>query len=390
MQFDWVVVGAGFSGCVLAERLASQLDQRVLLIEKRDHIGGNAYDFYNEHGVLLHKYGPHIFHTNAKRIFDYLSNFTEWRPYQHRVLAMIDGIETPLPFNLNSMHKVFSRSLAEKLESKLIEAYGFNVQVPILKLREHENADLKFLADYIYNNVFLNYTTKMWDLKPEQLAASVTARVPVSVSRDDRYFRDTFQAMPKNGYSEMFKKMLSHPKIHVLTNTDYRDVVAEIRYRKLAYTGPIDAYFDYAHGELPYRSLNFKFETFDQPTVQKAGTVNYPNEYDFTRITDQKILTGQTGLLKSTTVTEFPTAYQRGVNDPYYPIPREENRAIFEKYATEAKALQGSVFFAGRLADYMYYNMDQVVARALACFEKEIVGAVEKSPNLKPPTPAPV
>jgi UDP-galactopyranose mutase len=374
MKADWVIVGAGFSGCVLAERIATQLDQRVLLVDKRDHFGGNAYDYYNEHGVLLHKYGPHIFHTNAKRIFDYLSNFTEWRPYQHRVMAMIDGIQVPIPFNLNSIYKVFPPTFAERLESELVKAYGYNVQIPILKLREQENQDLKFLADYIYNNVFFGYTTKMWDLKPEELSASVTARVPVSVSRDDRYFHDTFQAMPKFGYTEMFRKMLSHPKIHVLTNTDYRDAIAESGYKKMIYTGPIDAYFDYIHGELPYRSLDFRFDTYDSAQLQPVGTINFPNEYNFTRITEQKILTGQTGLPKSTTVTEFPSAYKRGVNDPYYPIPREENRELFEKYAQEAKALEGHVYFAGRLADYMYYNMDQVVGRALACFEKEIMG----------------
>ncbi len=377
MRVDWIVVGAGFSGCVLAERLASQLDQRVLLIDKRDHVGGNAYDYYDEHGVLVHKYGPHIFHTNSKRIFEYLSKFTEWRPYHHHVLGVVDGKKVPIPFNLNSLYQLFPPKYAERLETQLIETFGFNVKVPILKLREAVNGDLKFLADYIYQNVFHGYTTKMWDLKPEELAPSVTARVPVYISRDDRYFQDTYQAMPKLGYTEMFRRMLRHPNIAVLTNVDYSDIMEEVRFKKMAYTGPIDNYFDYLHGELPYRSLDFKLVTHDVERFQEVGTVNYPNDYAFTRMTEQKTLTGQSHLRRTTVVVEYPQAYQRDVNDPYYPIPRDENRELYEKYAREAKKLQGHVYFAGRLADYQYYNMDQVVGRALACFEKEIVTDTE-------------
>jgi UDP-galactopyranose mutase len=373
MRVDWIVVGAGFSGCVLAERLASQLDQKVLLVDKRDHVGGNAYDYYDEHGILVHKYGPHIFHTNAKRIFDYLSKFTEWRPYFHHVLGVIDGKKVPLPFNLNSLYQLFPQKYAERLEEQLIETFGFNVKVPILKMKETANGDLKFLAEYIYDNVFYGYTTKQWELKPEELAPAVTARVPVYISRDDRYFQDSYQAMPKLGYSELFRKMLNHPNIMVLTNADYRDIVEEIKFKKMAYTGPIDAYFDYMHGELPYRSLEFQLVTHDVERFQEVGTVNYPNDYSFTRMTEQKILTDQMDIKKTTMVVEYPHAYKRGVNDPYYPIPRDENNELYEKYEREASKLKGHVYFAGRLADYKYYNMDQVVARALACFEKEIV-----------------
>jgi len=381
MRTDWIVVGAGFAGAVLAERIATQLGQKVLLVDKRNHIGGNAYDEHDENGVLVHKYGPHIFHTNGKRIFDHLAKFTDWRPYHHRVLAMVDGQKVPVPFNLNSLYALLPQKYAEKLEEALIQTYGFNVKVPILKMRESANGDLKFLADYIYEKVFYGYTTKMWEMEPEQLSAAVTGRVPVYISRDDRYFQDTYQAMPKMGYTAMFRKMLDHPNIRVMTNVDYREVVEEVTFKKMVYSGPIDSYFDYMHGELPYRSLQFGFETKNQERVQEVGTINYPNEYDFTRITDQKILTGQEGLPNSTLITEYPQAYVRGLNDPYYPIPCDANKEQYALYAREAKKLEGHVYFAGRLADYQYYNMDQVVGRALACFEKEIAPEGLSSPS---------
>lgn len=387
MRTDWVVVGAGFSGAVLAERIATQLGQRVLLVDKRNHVGGNAYDEHDEHGILVHKYGPHIFHTNGKRIFEYLSKFTEWRPYHHRVLAVIDGKKVPVPFNLDSLYELLPQKYAERMEEALIRNFGFNVKVPILKLRETSDADLKTLADFIYEKVFYGYTTKMWEMEPEQLSAAVTGRVPVYISRDDRYFQDTYQAMPKLGYTAMFKRMLDHPNIRVLTNADYREVVEEVTFKKMVYTGPIDSYFDYMHGELPYRSLQFGFETVDQTRVQEVGTINYPNDYDFTRITEQKILTGQEGLPKSTLITEYPQAYVRGVNDPYYPIPCDTNKDQYALYAREAKKLEGHVFFAGRLADYQYYNMDQVVGRALACFEKEICSEQEALSTLPKASP---
>jgi UDP-galactopyranose mutase len=381
MRTDWIVVGAGFAGAVLAERIATQLGQKVLLVDKRNHIGGNAYDEHDENGVLVHKYGPHIFHTNGKRIFDHLSKFTDWRPYHHRVLAMVDGQKVPVPFNLNSLYALFPHRYAERLEDALIQNYGFNVKVPILKMRESTNDDLKFLADYIYDKVFYGYTTKMWEMEPEQLSAAVTGRVPVYISRDDRYFQDTYQAMPTMGYTAMFRRMLDHPNIKVMTNVDYREVVEEVTFKKMVYSGPIDSYFDFMHGELPYRSLQFAFETKNQARVQEVGTINYPNEYDFTRITDQKILTGQEGLPNSTLITEYPQAYVRGVNDPYYPIPCDANKEQYSLYAREAKKLEGHVYFAGRLADYQYYNMDQVVGRALACFEKEIAPDGLSSPS---------
>jgi UDP-galactopyranose mutase len=371
MKVDWLIIGAGFSGCVLAERIASQLGQRVLIMDKRDHIGGNAYDYYNEHGILVHKYGPHIFHTKSKRVWDYLSQFTEWRPYFHHVLGVVEGQKVPIPFNLNSLYALFPPKYAEKLEEKLLENFGFGVKVPILKLKESANGELEFLANYIYDNVFVRYTAKQWELKPEELDKGVTGRVPVYISRDNRYFQDPYQAMPKYGYTEMFRKMLAHPNIKVLLNADYREVINDIKFNRMVYTGPVDTFFDYMYGELPYRSLRFAFETLDQEHYQEVGTVNYPNEYDITRITEQKYLSGQTSP-KTTLVKEYPQAYVPGLNDPYYPVPREENRARYELYLKEANKLNGSVIFAGRLAEYKYYDMDQAALRALSLFEKEV------------------
>lgn len=371
MRVDWLVVGAGYSACVLAERIANELGQRVLIVEKRDHIGGNAYDYYNEHGILVHKYGPHIFHTKSKKVWDYLSEFTEWRPYYHHVLAVVEGKKVPLPFNLNTLYALFPPRYAEKLEEQLLEHFGFGVKVPILKLRETAIGDLEFLANYIYENIFARYTAKQWELKPEDLDRGVTGRVPVYISRDNRYFQDPYQAMPKHGYTEMFRRVLAHPNIKILLNADYREVINDIKFNRMVYTGPIDTFFDYMYGELPYRSLRFHFETLDQEQYQEVGTVNYPNDYDITRITEQKYLSGQTSP-KTTLVMEYPQAYVPGKNDPYYPIPREENRERYDLYLKEVQKLKGTVIFAGRLAEYKYYDMDQAALRALSLFEKEV------------------
>ena len=378
MIFDWLIVGAGYSSCVLAERIATQLGQRVLIVERRDHIGGNAYDYYNEHGILVHKYGPHIFHTKSKKVWDYLSQFTEWRHYQHHVLGVVEGKKVPIPFNLNSLYTLFPPNYAAKLENLLLENFGFGAKVPILKLRESTSGDLSFLADYIYENIFLRYTIKQWGVKPEELDRGITGRVPVYISRDNRYFQDPYQAMPKLGYTEMFRKMLAHPKIKILLNTDYREIIDGVKFNRLICTAPIDTFFDYMHGELPYRSLRFKFETLDREHYQEVGTVNYPNDYDITRITEQKYLSGQTAS-KTTLVMEYPQTYVPGENDPYYPILNEANRDRLSLYLKEVNKLNGTVLFAGRLADYKYYNMDQAVIRALGLFEKEIVSTQSKS-----------
>ncbi|WP_295816094.1 UDP-galactopyranose mutase [uncultured Deinococcus sp.] len=373
MNVDWLIVGAGFTGATLAERLASQRGERVLLVDQRGHIAGNAYDEHNEHDLLIHLYGPHIFHTNSDKVWTYLSQFTAWRPYQHHVLGVIDGIQVPIPFNLNSLYALFGPQQAARLEDALVARYGFGVKVPILKLRESGSDDLQFLADFIYRNVFLNYTLKQWGLRPEELDASVTGRVPVYISRDNRYFQDTYQAMPAQGYTRMFRRMLDHPNIKVMLNTRYDEIAPSVTAGRVIYTGPIDEYFGFRHGALPYRSLHFDFDTRHVEHVQTVGTVNYPNDYAFTRMTEQKYLSGQRAPV-TTMITEYPQPYVRGHNDPYYPVPTDANRALYDRYARDAEAIADRVIFAGRLADYRYYNMDQACARALSLFEQIAAG----------------
>ncbi|GAB1370872.1 UDP-galactopyranose mutase [Candidatus Kapaibacterium sp.] len=371
MKFDYLIVGAGYAGAILAERIASQLDKKVIIVEKRNHIAGNAFDYYDENGVLVHKYGPHIFHTSSKKVYDYLSDFTKWNTYVHHVKAVVEGKPVPIPFNLNSVYELFPKNFAEKLESKLIEKYGFGLKIPILKLKEVDDSDLKFLAEYIYKNVFYGYTLKQWALKPEELDFNVTSRVPVYISRDNRYFQDTYQQIPAYGYTAMFEKILNHKNIRILLNTDYREAIEYIKFDKMIYTGPLDYYFDYIYGQLPYRSLRFEFENFNQSQFQEVGQMNYPNNYDYTRITEFKYLTMQKSI-NTTVAFEYPQEYIPGINEPYYPIPRDINNELFSKYKAEAEKLDGSVFFVGRLADYKYYNMDQIAGVALQLFEKKI------------------
>jgi UDP-galactopyranose mutase len=286
------------------------------------------------------------------------------------------------PFNLNSLYALFPPRYAEKLENLLLENFGFGVKVPILKLRESASGDLSFLAEYIYNHIFLRYTQKQWDLKPEELDRGVTGRVPIYISRDNRYFQDPYQAMPRLGYTEMFRRMLSHPNIRVLLNTDYREILNDIQFNRVICTGPIDTFFDYAYGQLPYRSIRFQFETLEQEWYQEVGTVNYPNDYDITRITEQKYLSGQTSP-KTTVVMEYPQAYVPGKNDPYYPILNEANRDRLNLYTKEVEKLKGTVLFAGRLGDYKYYDMDQAVVRALGLFEKIVAHPESDYENLE-------
>jgi len=360
IKTDCLVVGAGFSGATIAERMAAGLDLKVLVLEKRDHIGGNAFDRTNANGVLIHPYGPHIFHTNAGRVWEYLSRFTEWRPYEHKVLAQIDSKLVPVPFNLNTLHTLFPSSQADRLEQLLIDQYGEDARVPILKMRENASDDLQELADYVYRKVFLGYTTKHWGLRPEELSPLVTARVPVRISRDDRYFQDTYQAMPSEGYTSLFQRMLDHPNITVHTEEDFFGLRERISARQVFYTGPIDAYYEYRFGKLPYRSLHFLHENLSQQQYQPSGTVNYPNDHDYTRITEFKHLTGQQHP-DTAIVREYPVAE----GDPYYPVPQPENESLFKRY-DQLAAKENNTTFVGRLANYRYYNMDQVVAAALS------------------------
>lgn len=375
MKVDWLIVGAGFTGATLAERIATGLNQKVLVVEERNHIGGNAYDYYNEHGILVHKYGSHTFHTNSKVVWDYLSQFTRWRPYFHEVRAVVDGQKIPVPFNLNSLSAVFSSHQAEELERALVRQYGLGKKVSIFSLRKSAEGELVFLADFIYNQIFHRYTLKHWNLKPEELDSSVCARVPVVISRDNRYFQDTYQGIPLPGFTEMFCKMLQHPNIKLLLNTSYGEVAQDIQYQRMIFTGPIDSFFQYKHGPLPYRSMRFHMETFQKEWYQEVGTVNYPNEYDFTRVLEHKHLTGQVSP-KTTVTFVYPEHYTPGVNEPYYPIPHKENSLRYALYKQEAEKMRDKVLFAGRLADYQYYNMDQAVARALTLYKQIADGSV--------------
>lgn len=370
-MYDYLIVGAGFSGCTLAERIATVLKKKVLIVDKRNHIGGNAYDFYNDEHILVHKYGPHIFHTNSAKVWNYLSRFTQWYMYFHHVLGYVEGKLIPVPFNLNSLHAVFPERYATTLEEQLLQQFGYGEKIPILKLQQSAQGDLPFLAKYIYDNIFHGYTTKMWEITPEKLDPSVTARVPVFLSRDDRYFQDTYQGIPALGYTKMFENMLASPLIHIALQTDYQDIMDTIKFDKMIYTGPIDAYFDYMHGELPYRSLRFDFQTFDEDLTQKVAQINYPNNHHYTRTTEFKHLTKQKST-KTTVAYEYPQLYDKSLNEPYYPIPQQENTELARKYKLEAEKIQSTVLFCGRLADYQYYNMDQVTARALSVFEHKV------------------
>ncbi|MFO0603441.1 MAG: UDP-galactopyranose mutase [Polyangiales bacterium] len=359
-MFDYLIVGAGFAGSVLAERLASQLNKRVLLCDRRPHVGGNAYDCFDDAGVLVHKYGPHIFHTGSPRVFRYLSRFTEWRPYEHRVLAHVDGKHVPFPINVDTVNALYGT----RMGPEEVAQFFARVAEPVARCRTSEDAVVSKVGRELYEKFFKNYTRKQWGVDPSELDASVASRVPARANHDDRYFTDEFQAMPLRGYTRMFENMLDHRNITVVTNADHRDLVGEVGFRETIYTGPVDAFFDHRYGPLPYRSLDFRFETHDREVFQPAAVVNYPNEHDYTRVTEFKYLTGQRHP-KTTVVYERPTDH----GDPYYPVPRPENAALYQRYKALADATP-NVRFVGRLATYRYYNMDQVVGQALAVFDQ--------------------
>jgi UDP-galactopyranose mutase len=368
-MFDYLVVGAGFAGATIAERLAAGAGKKVLICDKRPHIGGNAFDHYDSTGILVHKYGPHIFHTNSRDVYEYLSRFTEWRPYQHRVLACVDGQLLPIPINLDTVNRMYGTNFT----SFELEQFFKSVAEPVAQVKTSEDVIVSKVGRELYEKFFRNYTRKQWGLDPSELDACVTARVPVRTNRDDRYFTDTYQVMPLHGYTRMFEKMLTHPNIKILLNADYRDIEGTIPCDRMIFTGPIDEYFDYRFGKLPYRSLDFVFETRNVETAQAGPVINYPNENAYTRVTEFKYLTGQEHP-KTTLVYE----YAKADGDPYYPVPRPENAVLYRKYQELAEQTDG-VHFLGRLGTYKYYNMDQVVAQALTLFSKLAGAATRKT-----------
>ena len=359
-MYDWLIVGAGFAGSVLAERLANERGDRVMVIDRRDHIAGNAYDRLDASGLLIHQYGPHIFHTNSRSVFDYLSRFTAWRPYEHRVLGEVDGKRVPIPINLDTINTLYGLNLTEEQ----LPGWFAERAETVDEIRTSEDVVVSKVGRELYEKFFRGYTRKQWGMDPSELDKSVTARVPTRTNRDDRYFTDEFQFMPKHGYTKMFEAMLASPNIDVMLGTDYRDVKDEIPHRRLIFTGPVDEFFDFRFGQLPYRSLRFKHVTLDQPWHQPVGTVNFPQTEDYTRISEYKHMTGQDHPKTSITY-EYPSAD----GDPYYPIPRPENALLFKRYERLALTTP-NVWFVGRLATYRYYNMDQVVGQALATFRR--------------------
>lgn len=359
-MFDYLIVGAGFAGSVLAERLARGSGKKVLIIDRRNHIAGNAYDHYNDDGILVHKYGPHIFHTKSADVFNYLTHFTEWRPYEHRVQASVDGQLVPIPINLDTINRLYGLNM----NAFELNEWFASVAEPCDRIRTSEDVVVSKVGRELYEKFFRGYTRKQWGLDPSELDASVIARVPTRTNRDDRYFTDTYQAMPLRGYTRLFENMLDHRNIKIMLNTDYSDIADWMPHRELIFTGPVDEFFNFAYGKLPYRSLEFKHQTIDVPVFQPAPVVNFPNEHPYTRVTEFKYLTGQEHP-KTSVVYEYPC----DGGDPYYPVPRPENAEIYKKYQALAEATPG-VHFVGRLATYKYYNMDQVTAQALTLYSK--------------------
>jgi UDP-galactopyranose mutase len=360
-MYDYLIVGAGYAGSVLAERLARDAGKKVLICDRRPHVAGNAYDHPDAAGLLVHKYGPHIFHTNSKEIFDYLSQFTEWRAYEHRVRAFVDGQLLPIPINLDTINRLYGLDL----DSAGLEKFFAEKREPVENIRTSEDVVVNTVGRELYEKFFRGYTRKQWGLDPSELSSQVTARIPTRTNQDDRYFTDAHQAMPLHGFTRMFENMLDHDNITIQLGVDYRDIKDSVPHREMIYTGPIDEFFDFRFGKLPYRSLEFRHETHDQPLFQDAPVVNYPDEQvPHTRITEFKYLTGQEHD-KTSIVYEYP----RAEGDPYYPIPRPQNAEINAKYQALVNDTPG-LYFVGRLASYKYYNMDQVVGQALTLYRK--------------------
>lgn len=379
-MYDCIIVGAGIAGATVARKLAEESNKKVLVLERRNHIGGNCYDKPDDHGILIHEYGPHIFHTGDEGVREFLSRFTKWYDFGHEVVAKVGDQLIPVPFNLNTLHMVYDKEKAERLEKKLIEEYGLDSHVPIMKLRESTDADVREIADYVYKNVFLYYTMKQWGQTPEEISPEVTGRVPVVISYDNRYFKDKYQSVPVDGFTPMFAAMLDHPNIEVRTGVDCSDVLdfedGKIYFEKaeftgdLVYTGALDELFDCKFGRLPYRSLNFQFEHLDQDSFQDHSVVNYTVSEDFTRITEFKFLTGQKDTDGTTIVREYPFAYTGAEGEiPYYAILNAENEALYEKYRLLTEDFD-KFHLLGRLAEYKYYNIDAMCRKAMELAEE--------------------
>lgn len=367
-----IIVGSGFSGATIARLIAENFGEKVVVVDKKDHIAGNSYDYRDENGIMIHKYGSHIFHTNNEKVWSFLKQFTDFNTYMHEVVGIIDGIEAQIPFNFTTLYQIFPETLAKRLEEKLLKKFEYNKKVPILEFQKQDDEDLKFLAEYVYEKIFLNYTTKQWGVSPKDVDGAVTARVPVYLSKDNRYFQDKYQGIPLEGYTKVVEKMLDHPNIEVVLNKDFAEFKNEnsdlVKNARIFYTGSIDEFFDYKFGKLPYRSVNFKLETHNREFYQTHACINYPNNYDFTRIHEYKHYLNDKSE-KTVIAKEYSEFFELGKNERYYPIASEENAKLYQKYLDEAKNLK-DVYFFGRLGDYKYYNMDLAVARAIELFEE--------------------
>jgi len=371
--YDWLVVGAGLTGATLAENIARELGQRVLVVDRRSHIGGNVYDEVDlATGVRVHRYGPHIFHTSSERVWSYLGRFTDWLPYRHRVLGKINGQHVPIPCNLTTVRRLLPERQAARIEGVLLEEMGYGARVPVLTLLEHDRTELRAFGQWAYETFFLHYTVKQWGLKPEEIDRSVTGRVPVVVSEYDRYFRDRYEGIPAEGYTAMVARMLEHPLIDVELGVEGADVVESVGWKRMVWTGPIDAFFGEAHGTLPYRSLHFEHDLVDDPPFQPVAQVNHPgSDVAYTRTVEHAHFTGFRPQ-RSVVTRELPMPFTSGENEPYYPVLCPESHDLFRRYTAEAAQVAGHVVFSGRLADFKYYDMDQAVSHALHAFANEV------------------
>ncbi len=365
-----IIIGAGFSGASIARLIADILNEKVIVIDKKEHIAGNSFDYRDKNGIMIHKYGSHIFHTNNEKVWKFLNQFGNFNTYMHEVVGNLDGIEAHIPFNFNTLYQVFPQTFAKRLEKKLLKTFVYNTKVPILEFQKQNDEDLKYLANYVYEKIFLNYTTKQWGVSPKDVDGAVTARVPVYLSKDNRYFQDKYQGIPLEGYTKLVENMLAHPNIEVRLNTDFKTFKQDnnLENSRIFYTGSIDEYFDYKYGQLPYRSVYFKFEEHNREFYQSHACINYPNNYDFTRIHEYKHYL-QDKSDKTVIAKEYSENFELGKNERYYPIANQENIELYNKYLEEAKN-EKNVHFLGRLGDYKYYNMDAAIARAIELFEE--------------------